>query len=51
MNGDFTLDTKRQFDDLRRKFQEEARNKKREPLQGKDFDDAADLLLKHFGGK
>lgn len=52
--GDFTMDTKRQFELLARQFSEERKAKKAEasrPLQGKDFDDAADLLIKHFGGR
>ena len=52
--GDFTMDTKRQFELLSKKFSEERKAKKAEaskPLQGQDFDDAADLLIKHFGGK
>ncbi len=52
--GDFTMDTKRQFDLLAKQFAEERKAKKAEaskPLQGKDFDNAADLLIKHFGGR
>ncbi len=52
--GDFTMDTKRQFDILAKQFAEERKAKKAEaskPLQGKDFDNAADLLIKHFGGR
>lgn len=49
--GDFTLDTKRQFERLRTQFQKERREAAAKPLQGKEFDDAADLLIKHFGGK
>lgn len=52
--GDFTMDTKRQFEILRKKFEAERREAKAapaKPLAGKDFDDAADLLIRHFGGK
>ena len=49
--GDFTLDTKRQFDRLRQQFQQEKRAAATKPLAGKDFDDAADLLIRHFGGR
>ena len=49
--GDFTLDTKRQFDRLRQQFQQEKRAAAAKPLAGKDFDDAADLLIRHFGGR
>ena len=49
--GDFTLDTKRQFETLKQKFQQEKRQAAAKPLEGKDFDDAADLLIKHFGGR
>lgn len=53
-NGDFTMDTKRQFELLASKFAEERRTKRAEaskPLEGKAFDDAADLLIRHFGGR
>lgn len=52
--GDFTMDTKRQFELLAKQFSEERKARKAEasrPLEGKDFDDAADLLIRHFGGK
>ena len=49
--GDFTLDTKRQFERLRQQFQKERREAAAKPLEGKDFDDAADLLIKHFGSR
>ena len=49
--GDFTLDTKRQFERLRTQFQKERREAAAKPLEGKDFDDAADLLIKHFGSR
>ena len=52
--GDFTLDTKHQFEILRRQFDAERKQQKElasKPLEGKDFDNAADLLIKHFGGK
>jgi DNA polymerase-3 subunit epsilon len=52
--GEFTMDTKRQFDILAKQFAEERKAKQaeaRKPLQGQAFDDAADLLIKHFGGR
>ena len=52
--GDFAMDTKRQFELLAKKYSDERRAQKAEPakpLQGKDFDDAADLLIRHFGGR
>ena len=49
--GDFTLDTKRQFERLKQQFQQEKRAAAAKPLEGKSFDDAADLLIKHFGGR
>ena len=51
-NGEFTLDTKRQFDLLRLKFENEKKEAKSaagKPLTGKDFDDATAELQKHFG--
>lgn len=50
-NGEFTLDTKRQFKRLAAEYAEEERNISRKPLEGKDFDDAADLLKNHFGSR
>ena len=52
-NGEFTLDTKRQFEVLRQQFEaekKEAARQSRKPLEGKDFDDATQLLFQHFGG-
>ncbi|MBO6082875.1 MAG: 3'-5' exonuclease [Bacteroidales bacterium] len=49
--GDFTLDTKRQFERLKQQFQQEKRAAAAKPLEGKSFDEAADLLIKHFGGR
>lgn len=52
-NGEFTLDTKRQFEILRQQFdaeKKEAARQSRKPLEGKDFDDATQLLFQHFGG-
>ncbi len=52
--GEFAMDTKRQFELLAKKYSDERRTQKAEaakPLQGKDFDNAADLLIRHFGGK
>ncbi|MBR1872028.1 MAG: 3'-5' exonuclease [Bacteroidales bacterium] len=48
-NGEFTLDTKAQFRKLYRQFEAEEKAKVYKPLEGKDFNDAADLLKKHFG--
>lgn len=50
-NGEFTLDTKRQFELLRMKFENEKKEAARKPLTGKDFDDATSDLMKHFGCK
>ena len=52
-NGEFTLDTKRQFEILRQQFEaekKEAAGQSRKPLEGKDFEDATQLLFQHFGG-
>ena len=52
-NGEFTLDTKRQFEVLRQQFEAEKKavaRQSRKPLKGKDFDDATQLLFQHFGG-
>ena len=52
-NGEFTLDTKRQFEILRQQFEaekKEAARQNRKPLEGKDFEDATQLLFQHFGG-
>ncbi|MGM9767376.1 MAG: exonuclease domain-containing protein [Candidatus Cryptobacteroides sp.] len=52
-NGEFTLDTKRQFDILRQQFdveKKEIARQNRKPLEGKDFEDATQLLFQHFGG-
>jgi len=49
--GEFTMDTKRQFRRLKEQFEKEDREKKSKPLEGKDLDDAKDLLIRHFGGK
>ena len=52
-NGEFTLDTKRQFEILRQQFEaekKEAARQSRRPLEGKDFEDATQLLFQHFGG-
>ena len=51
-NGEFTLDTKRQFELLKLKFENEKKEAKSaagKPLTGKDFDDATAELQKHFG--
>ena len=52
-NGEFTLDTKRQFEILRQQFEaekKEAARQSRKPLEGKDFEDATQILFQHFGG-
>ena len=52
-NGEFTLDTKRQFEILRQQFEaekKEAARQSRKPLEGTDFEDATQLLFQHFGG-
>ena len=52
-NGEFTLDTKRQFEILRQQFEaekKEAARQSRKPLEGKDFEDATQLLFQNFGG-
>ena len=52
-NGEFTLDTKRQFEILRQQFEaekKEAARQSRKPLEGKAFEDATQLLFQHFGG-
>ena len=52
-NGEFTLDTKRRFEILRQQFEaekKEAARQSRKPLEGKDFEDATQLLFQHFGG-
>ncbi|MBQ9185227.1 MAG: 3'-5' exonuclease [Bacteroidales bacterium] len=53
--GDFTMDTKRQFELLSQQFVQERKAIRKaeaaKPLEGKAFDDAADLLIRHFGGK
>ncbi|MDD6254150.1 MAG: 3'-5' exonuclease [Bacteroidales bacterium] len=53
-NGEFTLDTKRQFEILKEKFDEEkkeAARQSKKPLEGKAFDDATEQLFLHFGCK
>ena len=52
-NGEFTLDTKRQFEVLRQQFEAEKKavaRQSRKPLEGKDFEDATQLLFQNFGG-
>ena len=52
-NGEFTLDTNRQFEILRQQYEaekKEAARQSRKPLEGKDFEDATQLLFQHFGG-
>ena len=50
-NGEFTLDTKRQFKRLAQEYAQEERQKASKPLEGKDLSDAADLLKNHFGSR
>lgn len=47
-NGEFTLDTKRQFELLKQKFDAEKKAPGK-PLTGKEWDDATEELIKHFG--
>lgn len=44
MNGEFTMDTKRQFALLKEKFD----NEKKKPLEGKALDNAVDMLKNKF---
>ena len=44
MNGEFTMDTKRQFARLKEEFE----NEKKKPLEGEDFTNAANLLKGKF---
>lgn len=46
-NGDFTLDTKRQFANLKAQYDAE----KKAPLSQEQINQAADLLLSHFGSR
>lgn len=48
-NGDFTLDTKRQFRILFERYAKEHKEAVSRPLEGKDFETAADRLRAHFG--
>ncbi len=51
-NGEFTLDTKRQFAMLREQFDKERQEELSKPLEGADFNDAlAQLQAKFQGGK
>ena len=47
-NGEFTLDTKRQFELLKQKFDAEKKAPVK-PLTGKEWDEATEELIKHFG--
>lgn len=49
--GDFTLDTKRQFKRLFDQFSKEAREAASKPLEGKSFNEKVDILKAHFGSK
>lgn len=52
--GEFTLDTKRQFELLKEKFDKEKKEASRQShrtLEGKDFENAAQQLLFHFGSE
>lgn len=44
MNGEFTMDTKRQFARLKEQFEKE----KKKPLEGKELNDAVDMLKGKF---
>lgn len=44
MNGEFTMDTKRQFAILKEQFESE----KKKPLEGEDLTDAVNLLKGKF---
>ncbi len=49
-NGDFTLDTKRQFERLRRKFEAEKREANADvPLNERQLEGATNRLANHFG--
>ncbi len=48
-NGDFSLDTKRQFRRLFDEYAAEEKASRSKPLEGKELSDAADLLKSHFG--
>lgn len=52
-NGEFTMDTKRQFALLKEKFEKEKKAAMSHPLQGEELDNAIDLLRGKFsnGGK
>ena len=52
-NGEFTMDTKRQFALLKEKFEKEKKEAMSHPLQGEELDNAIDLLRGKFsnGGK
>lgn len=50
-NGDFTLDTKRQFALLKAKFEEEKKEAARKPLSADELDDAFARLSSRFGGQ
>lgn len=47
-NGDFTLDTKAQFARLKAEYDEQRRQQRNKPLEGKDFDDALSRLAGKF---
>jgi len=50
-DGQFTLDTKAQFRKLYDKYAAEEKAEKGKPLEGKAFENAADLLKSHFGSR
>ena len=51
-NGEFTMDTKRQFALLKEKFDKERREAMSKPLEGEDLSDAVAKLKDRFqGGK
>ena len=49
-NGEFTLDTKRQFRLLKEKYEKEEEERLSKPLDDNQMASAADLLKAHFGG-
>jgi len=48
--GDFTLDTKRQFAALRQQFEQEKRAASKKPLDDRQVSDAAEMLRNRWGG-
>jgi DNA polymerase-3 subunit epsilon len=50
-NGEFTLDTKRQFRLLKEKYTAEQKAAKSKPLNEEQVASAAELLKNHFGSR